>query len=136
MLKRKGILIFVLSVVMLFSSLTVSAKEPTEGGTLRVAIGTSLNSLDWMCYTQMIVRQVGYHIWETLLTLDENFKIIGQLAHDWKASSDYKTYTFYLRKGVQFHKGHGEMKAEDVKSSIDRYIKKAPSGSALGVKQV
>ena len=136
MMKRRVILVFVLSFVMLFSSLTVSAKEPQYGGTLRVAIATSLKSIDWMCYTQIIARQVGYHIWETLVTFDEKFTIIGQLAHDWKVSPDYKTYTFYLRKGVQFHKGYGEMKAEDVKSSIDRYIKKAPSGSALNVKQV
>lgn len=136
MTTRKGIIIFVLSLVVLFSSLTTSAQEPRFGGTLRVAIGTSLKSIDWMCYTQVIVRQVGYHIWETLVTFDDKFRIIGHLAHDWKISPDHKTYTFYLRKGVQFHKGYGEMKAEDVKSSIDRYIKKAPSGSALNVNQV
>jgi peptide/nickel transport system substrate-binding protein len=135
-MKLKRILVFVLFPVLLFSAPSVLAQAPTHGGTLRVAISTSLNSLDWMSYTQTIVRQVCYHIWETLITFDENFTIIGQLAHDWKVSPDYKTYTFYLRKGVQFHKGYGEMKAEDVKSSIDRYIQKASSGAALGVKAV
>ncbi|MBW1962008.1 MAG: hypothetical protein JRJ04_11185, partial [Deltaproteobacteria bacterium] len=120
MARRKGIFIFVLSLVVLLSSFTTYAKEPRFGGELRVAIGTSLKSIDWMCYTQTIVRQVGYHIWETLVTFDDKFRIIGQLAHDWKVSPNHKTYTFYLRKGVQFHKGYGEMKAEDVKSSIDR----------------
>ena len=133
MTNRKGIFIFVISLAVLFSSLPTSAQEPKHGGTLRVAIGTSLKSIDWMCYTQTIVRQVGYHVWETLVTFDDKFRIIGHLAHDWKVSSDNKTYTFYLRKGVQFHKGYGEMKAEDVKSSIDRYIKKAPSGACRSI---
>jgi peptide/nickel transport system substrate-binding protein len=36
------------------------------------------------------------------------------LAESWSISSDFKTWTFKIRKGVQFHKGYGEMTAEDV----------------------
>jgi len=32
---------------------------------------------------------------------------------------DYKTLTFHLRKGVQFHEGWGELTAEDVKFTIE-----------------
>lgn len=44
------------------------------------------------------------------------------LAHRWETSPDLLTWTFYLRKGVQFHEGWGEVTAEDVKFSLDRVI--------------
>jgi peptide/nickel transport system substrate-binding protein len=42
------------------------------------------------------------------------------LATDWEASSDKTVWTFRLRKGVQFHGGYGEMKADDVVYSVQR----------------
>jgi peptide/nickel transport system substrate-binding protein len=42
------------------------------------------------------------------------------LALKWDASSDNKVWTFYLRQGVQFHKGYGEFTSEDVKFSFER----------------
>ena len=36
------------------------------------------------------------------------------LAERWTTSDDAKTWVFTLRRGVQFHKGYGEMTAEDV----------------------
>jgi peptide/nickel transport system substrate-binding protein len=41
------------------------------------------------------------------------------LAEKWQMSPDAKTWTFTLRKGVQFHDNHGEMTAEDVKFSFE-----------------
>ena len=41
-------------------------------------------------------------------------------------AKDGKTYTFFLRKDVQFHDG-AELTAEDVKATFDR-IAKPPSG--------
>ena len=42
------------------------------------------------------------------------------LAEKWEASADNKTWTFHLRKGVQFHGAYGELKASDVVYSILR----------------
>lgn len=42
------------------------------------------------------------------------------LAERWEASSDSKTWTFYLRKGVKFHGNYGELTAADVVYSIER----------------
>ena len=36
------------------------------------------------------------------------------LAESWDISADAQTWTFHIRKGVQFHKGFGEMTVEDV----------------------
>ncbi|HDL85212.1 MAG TPA: peptide ABC transporter substrate-binding protein, partial [Candidatus Acetothermia bacterium] len=54
--------------------------------------------------------------------------LIPGLATKWDISTDGKTYTFYLRKGVKFHDGT-EVTAKDVKFSFDRMLKinKGPS---------
>ena len=54
------------------------------------------------------------------------------LAESWTISPEGTIWTLKLRKGVQFHKGYGEMTAEDVKFSFERQISKAP-GTRYGV---
>jgi len=54
------------------------------------------------------------------------------LAESWTLSPDGTLWTFKLKKGVQFHKGHGEMTAEDVKFSFERQLQKTP-GMRYGV---
>src|SRR5437867_205023 len=54
------------------------------------------------------------------------------LAESWTLSPEGTIWTFKLRKGVQFHKGFGELTAEDVKYSFERQINKAP-GTRYGV---
>jgi peptide/nickel transport system substrate-binding protein len=55
--------------------------------------------------------------------------IIPDLAHSWEIAEDAKTYTFFLRKEVQFSDG-AELTAEDVKATYDR-IAKPPSGISI-----
>lgn len=50
------------------------------------------------------------------------------LAERWESSSDGLTWTFYLRKGVQFHGGYGEFTAEDVVFSLERAKNPETSG--------
>ena len=40
--------------------------------------------------------------------------VVPMLAESWDISADAQTWTFHIRKGVQFHKGFGEMTVEDV----------------------
>lgn len=54
-------------------------------------------------------------------------KVEPALAERWEVSTDGRVYTFYLRKGVKFHGGYGELTAGDVKFSIDRYRNKDES---------
>ena len=52
---------------------------------------------------------------ETLLDVHpETGAYIPRLAEKWEATPDMKEWTFYLRKGVQFHFGYGEFTARDV----------------------
>ena len=55
--------------------------------------------------------------------------IIPDLAHSWEIAEDGKTYTFFLREGVQFSDG-AELSAEDVKATFDR-IARPPSGISI-----
>ncbi len=41
------------------------------------------------------------------------------LAERWQVSADAKTWTFFLRRGVTFHDGWGEVTADDVKFSLE-----------------
>jgi len=50
------------------------------------------------------------------------------LATEWNVGNDGLTWTFKLRKGVQWHDGHGEFTAEDVKFSLER-VKDAKTAS-------
>ena len=60
---------------------------------------------------------------------DSGKTIIPDLAHSWEIAKDGKTYTFFLRKGVQFHDG-AELTSEDVKATFDR-IAKPPAGISI-----
>lgn len=52
---------------------------------------------------------------ETLLDLDaKTGEPAPRLAERWEANAALTEWTFYLRKGVQFHHGFGEMTARDV----------------------
>src|SRR5213594_2354277 len=52
---------------------------------------------------------------ETLLEVDpKTGKYTPRLAEKWQASPDFREWTFWLRKGVQFHFGYGPFTAKDV----------------------
>src|ERR1044071_8175061 len=60
---------------------------------------------------------------------DSGQTIIPDLAHSWEISKDGKTYTFHLRRGVQFHDG-AELTSEDLKATFDRIVK-PPQGISI-----
>jgi len=60
-------------------------------------------------------------------------EILPGLAEKWESSPDGKQWTFYLRRGIQFHDGWGEFTAEDVKFSIEKLMEKGAYGSRSGL---
>jgi peptide/nickel transport system substrate-binding protein len=69
---------------------------------------------------------------ETLLDVDpKTGEFVPRLAEKWQASPDLKEWTFWLRKGVQFHNGLGEFTAKDVVHSHSFMLRQeATSGTA------
>ena len=66
------------------------------------------------------IDQVLYsNVFEGLTRFASDGSIVAGLAKSWDVSSDGKTYTFHLNKGVKYHDG-SDMDANDVKFSLDR----------------
>jgi peptide/nickel transport system substrate-binding protein len=63
-------------------------------------------------------NNIAEHIFDKLVQMDADSRMIPGLATSWKAV-DPTTWEFKLRKGVRFHDG-SELTAEDVAYSIDR----------------
>jgi peptide/nickel transport system substrate-binding protein len=71
---------------------------------------------------------------ESLATVDvdDATKVVSQLAESWEIASDQSKMTFHLREGVQFHKGNGEMTADDVVFSYNNAGADNPESTAGG----
>lgn len=71
-----------------------------------------------------VLRQV----FDTLVKSDDGTFAIRpedfrpNLAESWESSADAKTWTYKLRRGVKFHKGYGEMTADDVVFTFARHL--------------
>jgi peptide/nickel transport system substrate-binding protein len=80
-------------------------------------------SMDPAFITGVIESYVAMNIHAGLVSWDYGTtKIIPDLAESWQVSQEGTLYTFKLRKGAKFHKGFGEVTAEDVKYSFDRVL--------------
>ncbi|MBV9687226.1 MAG: hypothetical protein JO096_08435, partial [Alphaproteobacteria bacterium] len=105
------------------SKFKLKAPEPAakSGGVLRAGFpnraphfdlhqsGTFFNLGAMACMFDNLIRRDPF----------DSGNIIPDLAHSWEIAEDAKTFTFFLRKGVQFNDG-AELTAEDVKATFDR----------------
>jgi ABC-type transport system substrate-binding protein len=71
---------------------------------------------------------------ETLLDVDpKTGDYTPRLAEKWEASPDLKEWTFFLRKGVQFHYDFGEFTAKDVVHSHALMLRPDATATLVGV---
>jgi peptide/nickel transport system substrate-binding protein len=104
--------------------LAIAAKEPDTLDPHSSTLGQS------QAITRFLYRGLTrFAIKDGKVTTSE---VEPDLAESWTLSPDGTVWTFKLRKGVQFHKGFGEMTAEDVKFSFERQISRTP-GTRYGV---
>ena len=90
---------------------------------LVMAWGNDIKTMDPAMVTSSPDYNVTMQLYNGLVRYRPNsIDIEPDLALRWEVSTDGLTYTFYLRKGVKFHKGYGEMTAEDVKFSFERVV--------------
>lgn len=123
-LVRWGLLSLLLAA---FSASALAADPaPKAGGRLTVALYTDATIPDPLKTRDLTSHMVMKQVCEALVTFDEDFNIIPQLADKWDVSADGKTFTFALRKNVRFHNGK-ILDAEDVKYSVDRMKADSPS---------
>ena len=80
----------------------------------------------------------AYHIfavYNRLVDVDDNFKVLPELATEWSVSPDGLTWTFKLRQGVKFHSGK-DFTSADVVYTFKRLLDPAagsrrPSGPGV-----
>ena len=105
---------------LLFSQNTQAA-TPESGGNFRIAVGdgSTTDSLDPAASTTgqfVIMLNKSIHNYLTEIRADDSLG--PELATNWEASADAKTWTFKLRKGVEFHNGK-TLTPQDVIASLN-----------------
>jgi peptide/nickel transport system substrate-binding protein len=118
------------------SSGGASSGAPKRGGTIKVAFGNfySTDSLDPAKNVSLLGLVVSGILNETLVQLDENWNASPMLATDWTVSKDLKTYTFKLRKDVQFSSGK-TLGANDVVWSYQHVLDPKTGSPGLSIYQ-
>jgi peptide/nickel transport system substrate-binding protein len=90
-------------------------------GTMRVAVGTTLNQLD-PAKTTIGDEYIYVHlVFNGLSRIDPDMTVKPDLAESWSASDDLKTWTFKLRDAVKFHHGR-TLDAEDVVATVKHIL--------------
>ena len=109
---------------------TVSAEEDSH---INLALYTYIEGMDpavdW-CGWNLTRCGVG----ETLVTINENMEMVGQLADEWEQVDDV-TYRFHIRQGVKFSNGT-ELTPEIVKASMERAIETNSRGGDLKIADI
>lgn len=74
-----------------------------------------------------MVAELTRPVYETLLTVDEDFAVQPMLAESYTRSDDGLTYTFELREGLTFHDG-SVLDSADVVASMERWTRLSQPG--------
>jgi len=99
----------------------VPAPARAQGGNLVVQVSTEPPGLDLTASpASAIAGVIFYNVQEALVKVDKHGKLVPWLAERWY-TTDSRSYTFFLRRGVRFHNGR-EMRAADVKYVLDRAV--------------
>jgi peptide/nickel transport system substrate-binding protein len=134
MLRRAIVSTFAVVAGLLAVATPVSAETfqcPHVGGNFTFGQEANINSLDPMASSTISTRNIAMNMFEALMTRDENFNPILELADSMTESADHLSYAFRLRQGVHFHNGK-EMTSADVVASFDRYARIGLYRSTLG----
>jgi len=98
--------------------------------TLRFIPQADLRSIDPIWTTAYVTRNFGYLVFDTLFSLDKNFKPQPQMVDRWTVSDDKQTYSFILRDGLKWHDGQA-VRAADCVASLERWGKRDTLGQKL-----
>ena len=111
-------------------ALTSAQEKPRSGGELIFVVPAEPPSFDAHREETFGMLHPAAPHYNTLLRVDPfdktGTKFIGDLAESWTVSSDKRTFTFKLRRGVKFHDG-SLMTSADVKASYDHIIFPPPT---------
>jgi peptide/nickel transport system substrate-binding protein len=101
-------------------ALLLAMSAGAQAQTLRIGLAEDPDVLDPTLARTFVGRVVFAALCDKLLDLDENLKIVPQLATSYEWSPDYKALTLKLRPGVTFHDGE-KFDAAAVKFNLERH---------------
>jgi len=93
--------------------------RPQYGGTLVWGTTNEPTLINPILTSHSVSAALLDLIFDSLVRIDHNGRIIPGLADTWSISEDGLVYTFYLHKGVRFHDGI-ELTADDVKFTYEK----------------
>jgi peptide/nickel transport system substrate-binding protein len=96
-------------------------RNPKRGGTVRFGTRDDTVGLDTHRNIVYFVSQPLSGITGGLLDFDARMEIVPAIATEWDASKDFKTWTFKLRNGAEFHNGE-TIDAAAVKWNMERIL--------------
>ena len=98
------------------------AATPRQGGTLRIGIaeGSTTDTLDPATIGTNYELFVAYGLRNHLTEVSNTGELAPELCESWDSSDDAVTWTFKLRKGIEFHNGK-TMDADDVVASFNHH---------------
>ena len=107
---------------------------PKKGGRLRIGSGhgSTTDSLDPASWENNYTQFQSYSIHNHLTELLPDGGLGPELAESWEPSADAKTWTFKLRKDVEFHNGK-TLEASDVIASLNHHRGEDSKSGAKGV---
>jgi peptide/nickel transport system substrate-binding protein len=94
------------------------ASPTVEGGTLRVAMQPIVN-IDPIAISSDSEVLVANHVYDYLVDIDAQSKIVPRLATEWSTADGGLTYVFQLADGVKWHDG-SDLSAADVVWTFNR----------------
>src|SRR5215510_13038061 len=122
--------LLIFTALFLLTSLVVPTQaQQATGNILVMARAADATGLDPQVQTAFTSLRLLELIYEPLVSLDNNLKIIPALAESWEFSDDAKTLTFHLRHGVKFSDG-SDFTSADVKFSYQRILDEATGAAA------
>ena len=112
------------------SLVPTTGRTETGPTTLRFIPQADLRSIDPIWTTAYVTRNFGYLVFDTLFSLDKDFKPQPQMVDRWTVSEDKLTYRFILRDGLKWHDGQ-PVRAADCVASLERWGKRDTLGQKL-----
>jgi peptide/nickel transport system substrate-binding protein len=116
---HRSLVLLAVVVALVVPSLGAQPAGPRYGGVLRAGMQTDPVGLDPHLTNATATRNMMENVFDTVVMIDAEGKVVPGLAESWATSADGLTWTFSLRRNVKFHNGR-PMTADDVVYSINR----------------
>jgi peptide/nickel transport system substrate-binding protein len=104
--------------VLVAAWLPAAAQEtPKKGGTLIYALTNEPPHLNIAITTDLNAQQSATNIFSQLIRVEKDGTLTGDLAESWDAAPDGMSYTFRIRRNIQWHDGK-PLKAEGIRWAL------------------